>query len=406
MPDYDKYAPYSELIINGSKMDSNFMSLIDEIRFEDESDLSSSLIFKMRYRQIKKDGINDDILSSKIISPGNLVILRGGYGNNIRDIGAGYITDITPDFTDNGEPTIEIVCYDLLQRLSVHKSDKGETFENFRDSQIASIIGERNGFSISLTDAASFAGIRKTKEKLTRTQKRGMSDLDFLKELAKLNSYDLYCKWDGKRKRFGLFFEPPKDRTKEVIRYVYGDGSIPHEVKNLNGELVGTLKSFKPTFSITSQFTKYKVYAWNAQGSRQIAHTIDMSEYIAGQVDLKFAGRNADELLTKNVVTSGAGVRKKAFGEVVEVVSTKIFKTESEAKTYLIMHMKKMVKDLLNGSAAVRGNEILQSRQIHKFDGLGAFFNGKYFISKVTHTFNTNGYDCQLQVRRALKELY
>jgi len=401
----DPYAPYYELIIGGAKMDDNFMKLVSEVSFEDEALMISSLKFKVKYRRNIKGGTSDDILNMKALSPGNLVILRGGYGSDIKDIGAGYIMDLDPDFSDNADPTVSVTCYDQLQKLSLRKSEKGEVFKNFRDSQICSILGERNGFYIRIADASTWFGIRKTTGKKVRTIKRGASDLDMLKELAKLNSFDLYCKWMPEKKRFNLFFEPPKDRTKQVVKYVYGSGDVPVVPQDFNGEVIGKLVSFNPKFSVTTQFTRYKVFSWDKKAARKISYTLSMDEFMAGQEDLKIGGNKSDTLLKKNAATSGAGVRKKAFGEVTEIIGKRLFTSEADAKNYLIMHMKKMAKDFIKGSGKAAGNQYLQSRQVHEFEGLGAMFSGKYFMDKVTHKFSPSGYNCTFNARRVLREL-
>ena len=400
------FAPNYTLIINGKVMGPEFMKMVDSATFEDESELMSSLKFKIRYKANTRSGVSDDIMNTKIIGPGNNVVLRGGYGNDIVDIGAGYITNLEPDFSENSDPTISIVCYDNLYKMSKRKSASGEVFSKYKDSKIAYTLGEKHGFVVEITDSSSSFGIRQTHGVKIRTQKRGSSDLDFLKELAKLNSYDLYCKWDSKKKRYRLFFESPKDQTKEVMTFVYGRGDTPYDVESVNDIPTGKLLSFKPTLTIGNQFTKYEVHSWDKKGGKKITHSITMDEYMNGQEDLKFGGVKADGLLkSKSTTTSGAGVTKKAFGTSTEVVSTRVFGDEEEAQKYLMNHMHNLAKDFITGSCRVSGNQYIRSRQVHKFDGLGAYFNGKYFIKKVSHTFNSSSYSCNLNVRKVLREI-
>lgn len=406
----DPHAPFYELIINGVIMNETFMRTVDNVTFEDESELISSLSFTIRYSRMVKNGVSNDLLNMKLISPGNLVVLKGGYGVDLVEMGAGYVTNLEPDFREGQDPIIKVVCYSQLQKLSKNKSEKGETFgvpgDVLRDSQIASIIGERNGFIIRQSDTSSFRGIRKTpNRRIPRIQKRGSSDLSLLKEMAKHSNYEIFDKWDGKKKRFTMYFEPSRDLTgTEVMTFIYGDGSTPTNAANINGKILQTLKSFKPVFSISSQFTKYKVFSWDKKTAKKISFTLDMDAFMGGQEDLKLGGTKADKLLKKKAATSGAGVQQKSFGNVTEIISTRTFEDEASAKEYLINHMKKIAKDFITGSGTINGNQYLQSRQVHKFDGLGAFFNGNYFFKKVTHTFNSSGYNVGLDVRKVVKE--
>lgn len=400
----DPYAPNWEILINGAKMGDDFLNLIDDVTVEDNAEFISSLSFKVRYQKNVIGGISNDFRDMKFISPGNLVVIKAGYGKDLQDIGAGYIVDLEPDYPENGDPTFSVTCYDQLHKLSNNKSEKGETFKGFRDSQITSIIGERNGFYIRLSDKSTWSGIRKSKFKKTRVQKRGSSDLDFVKELAKLNSFDLYNKWDAKKKRFVLFFEPPKDRTKEMVTYTYGDGDSPVVMAEKDGKLSAKLYSFKPTFSISSQFTEYKVFAHDRKSEKKIEYTLSMDEFMGGQEDLKLGGSRAENLLKKNSATSGAGVRDKAMGKNVEVISKKLFNNEIEAKEYLTAHMKKLAKDFITGNGTMSGNQYLASRQVISIDGVGAFFDGKYFIKKVTHKITKSDYKTSIEVRKTIRE--
>lgn len=400
----DQRAPNSELLINGIKMDSSFMALVPEIVVEDKAKLISTLSFTLNYTRNIKGGISNDLRDMKFISPGNLVVVKAGYGTALEEIGAGYITELEPTYPENKMPSVKVICYDQLHQMSVNKSEKGETFKDFRDSQICSILGERNGFYIRISDKSTWAGIRKSKFKKVRVLKRGTTDLDFLKELAKQNGYDLYCKWDRKKHRFVLFFEPPKDRTKDIMVYTYGEGNTPYNMTEKDGVLVGTLKSFKPTFSIASQFTRYKVVAYDRKAEKKISYTLSMEEFMAGQEELKIGGKRAEKLLKKNSATSGAGVRNKAFGKNIEVISKKNFQNEIEAREYLINHMRELAKNFITGNGKVGGNQYLQSRQVLTLNGLGAFFDGKYFINKVGHKINGNDYSSMIEVRKTIKE--
>ena len=402
----DPYAPYYELIINGATMNADFMKLVKGASAEDEAQFGSAVKFNLRYTQNYIGGVSTDLMSLKVLSPGNLVVLRGGYGSDLKELGAGYITDLKPDYSESAEPSVEVVCYDRLQGMSMNKSAKGEAWSKIRDSQVAVAIAQRNGLYAVEVDSATAWGVRKTPmNKLRGIQKRGISDLDYLKELAKLNSYDLYCRWHDKSKQFVLYFEPPTDRTKEVFEFVYGDGSVPMNLTENNGKAKAALLSFKPEFSLTSQFTKYQVHSWNRDAMRAIDYTLSMDEFLKMKDDIKFSGLKADQRHKKTDDTSGADWRQKAFGETIEIISTKSFPTEREAKEYLIRHMKSTVRDFIKGTGKVTGCQYLQSRQVHRLSNLGAFFDGKYFMNRVTHKFDDSGYVCDLDVRKVMKEL-
>jgi len=404
----DPFAPNCVLLINDIELEERLMNCISDITFEDESDGASSLTFNVSYQMNIIGGISTDILRSKIFSPGNKVVLRGGYGIDVLDIGAGYIAEIEPNFSEDAPPSFRVVCYDKLHTLSLMKSETGRSWiSSWRDSQIATFIGSEAGFVISQTESASLEGIRKTRSRYgeqPRVQKRGESHYSFLRSLADQNGFELACRWDGKASKFRLYFEPAKDQTKPLFIFEYGSNST-YPVSTVDtGELVGSLLSFTPRFSITSQFTKYRAYSVNPQGE-EIAHTMTLDEFVEKR-DAKFGGLFAEELtpFMKGSTGGGADTMTNAFGEVIEVVSTKIFDNRQQANEYLKMHMRKLARDFLSGPASIKGNQYIQSRQVHEFRGLGPLFDGKYYVKTAKHNFTDSGYSTTIDVRKTTPE--
>jgi phage protein D len=400
----DPFAPRFILLINGIEAHPRLLSLVRSVEVEDESEGASSLSFTVSYTQSKTGGVDEELRNSKLMSLGNLITVRGGYGEDLIDLGSGYVTDLEPSYSEDNEPVIKVIAYDRLHLMGMNKSITGQTFTTLKDSEIVTKIAERNRFYIYKSTAAAYPGIRETKKVKPWTQKRGASDLEFLQEIAKFNAFDLYCKWNTVRKQFQLFFEPSNDNTLRMIEFVYGKGGTPFNARIVNGELQARLRSFNPKMSILSQFTGYRVFAWDKKSNKKIAYTMDMSEFLPELSNIKLSGQQFDDPVSSAAVSSGASLRHATFGPMIEVVSTKQFASVAEARDYLSLHMKKLAKDFVTGSAVVNGCQYLQSRQIHNFSGLGTFFDGKYFLKRVVHKFDDNGYNCDLDVRKAIKE--
>lgn len=407
MSSTDPYAPNYELIIGGSTLAPDFYKLIKRVEFDDESNKISSLKFDIEFSKPVKGGVSVDLINMKIISPGNLVVLKGGYGNDLQTIGSAYIVDLEPTFPANSPPRLTVTCYDHLWKASVPKSEKGEIHQGIADHQIVQIYGIKHNMLVSQTSSALAHGIRSTKGRLIRTQKRGTSDLAFLQELAKLNSYELYTKYNTKVKKFELFFEPPNDQSKPLFTFIWGDGSIPYDIPPnmaVSKPLTAVLQNFTPKLSVTTQFTKYVVSAYDKVSNKKIDITLTMDDFMKNQKDIKLGGPNADSLLKKDAAVSGAGVTKKAFGESTEVITKKVFENAEDARKYLVLHMKKIAKDFIRGNGGFKGNNLVKSRQVHNIGGLGAYFNGRYYFEHVKHVFDDRGYNCSFDSRRVLLE--
>lgn len=405
----DPYAPNYVLLINDIPLGEDAMRLIPSIVFEHESNGISSIVFSISYQRNMVGGISNDILYDKLFAPGNKVVLRGGYGNQIIDMGGAYIREIEPSFNENEPPELKIICYDKLHNFTLNKSETGRSWpSSWRDSQIATYIGSEGGFLIDETESASLVGIRKTRNRVgepPRIQKRGESNYDFLKSLADQNGFEMSCSYDNKAKKFRLFFEPHRDQIESFLNFEYGkSGTYEVSIDRKTGLQTGTLVSFKPKFSITTQFTKFRAYSVDENG-QEIAHTMTLGDFIdPSQESVKFGGLFISELLKTKNMKSSANIQQNVSGELIEVVSTKIFSSRKQANEYLKMHMRQLARDYVTGSAEIKGNQYIQARQVHNFSGLGPFFDGKYYIKTAKHEFNADGYRTTMDVSKVTSE--
>ena len=402
----DPFAPNYVLLVNDSPLENSTMKLISGVTWEDESDQASSLSFSVAYQRNVVGGISTNILDGKIFAPGNKVILKGGYGRDLVVLGGGYITELEPNFSEDSPPELKVVCYDKLHNLSLLKSETGRSWPiTWRDSQIVTSVGAEGGFVITKTESASLSGIRKTRSRVgeqPRDQRRGESHFSFLRSVADQNGFELSARYDPKVQKYRLFFEPPKDQTQSMFSFIYGNNATYGIGQSRTGESAGTLLSFQPKFSITSQFTKYKAYSTNANG-QSIAHTMTLGDFIDKE-DIKLGGVFADAFVSSSQTKSAANVRSNAFGEIIEIVSTKIFGSRKEANEYLKIHMKILARDYISGSAKIKGNQYIQSRQVHTLSGLGPFFDGDYYVKKAVHSFSDDGYSTSMEVRKVTPE--
>ena len=403
----DPHAPHCVLYVNDKELPDTTMKLISDITFEDESDMSSSIHFIVTYQRNVVGGVSNVILDNKLFTPGNKVVLKGGYGTDLVVMGAGYIAELEPNFSEDSSPTLKVICYDKLQNMSLLKSETGRSWPaTFRDSQVATYVGSESGFVIQKAESASVAGIRGTRKRLgeePRVQKRGESNYDFLRSLADQNGFELCTKYDPKAKKFRLYFEPHRDQTQPIMSFSYGDDDTSYSVTPRSGTMSGVLRSFNPKFSVTAQFTKYRAYSTNKDG-KQIAHTTTLGEFIEEKGDMKLGGVFADSLINLSQTKSGVSVQNSVAGDVVEVVSTKIFTSRKEANEYLKLHMRRLARDYITGSGAIKGNQYIQSRQVITLTGLGVFFNGDYYVKRATHTFNQDGFETTFDVRKRTSE--
>ncbi len=402
----DPFAPNYDLIIHGGvgakpyAITDEVKAFIDSIKFEDNSDQFDHLTINIVSQSDDLGGGDiNSLLDSKIFSEGHIIEVRMGYGKELMTVGAAIIVKIKPDYPAGEAPTITITGYDLLYKASRNNHRKGVNYKDDRDSQIASIIGARNGFDILASKPNSFANIRETKGKNNRTQKKGVNDYKFLKKIAEINGFDLYSRFDATRGKFILFFEPPPlKNNREVFTFFYGAGDVDYQF---------ILKNFTPTLDAQDQATEFEIFVGvdSKFSSRPIDRLdADAQKRIKALENSRYTGGNADN--SKPANDDGVEVAFKAFGRSFKFPKFKRFKNEEAASRSIEQFIKRQKENFITGDGGFVGNEAIQSRQVHRFEGLSKQYAGKYYLTKVTHTMSKGeGYNTDFSCRKVIKDV-
>lgn len=383
----DYFTPNYEILIRGGHGAQPFTvtdevkRYISEVAYEDNCDQFDRLTIKLE-NQIDGSGERSvlSILDSKLFAEGHILELMMGYGHSLFTVGASIVVKLTPEFPGDGSPTLTVEGYDLLYNTARRRPRGGVSYKGNRDSQIASIIGERNGFVIDAQDPRSYDNIQKTSGIYDRVQAKGMSDYEFLKKVADINGFDLFAKFDNEQKKFILFFRPPALRAqKEVFTFVYNEGEAPY---------VNSLLSFTPTLNAYDQGTDFELfYIKDKQiGGSRIKFSKQLDA--ATQAELKELQEHrfgAKMETPKPAGGDGVQVAFKAFGSSFKFPPHKRFKNEFEVRTAIQEFIKRQKENFVTGRGVVLGNEVLQSRQVHNLEGLGRQFSGKYYFTNVIH---------------------
>lgn len=409
----DPFAPNYELVVYGGPgaqpytISEQVTQFIEEITYEDNADQFDKLTIKMK-SQIDNSGggqINS-IIDSRLFAEGHTIEIKLGYGNSLFTVGAADIVKVTPDFPADSPPTLEIIGYDLLHRASRRRPQGGVSYKGYRDSQIASIIGSRNGFDIQTTDPASFDGIKKTPGVFDRgVQNKGVSDYTYLKKIAEINGFDLFSKFNPERRKFSLFFQPPKTANqKEVYTFVYNQGEIPYH---------NTLLSFKPTLDAYDQSSDFEVFVLQNKETQRTKYnfidrfTNEEQQKTIGELERRFTGGNVNSNGGKKVANSdGIQVAFKAFGRSFRFPPHKRFKNELQARKAIEEFIKRQKENFITGEGQLIGVETLQSRQIHNLEGISEQFSGKYYLTVVKHIMSRgDGYRVEFSGRKVIEDI-
>lgn len=406
----DPFAPNYEIIVRGGigaqpiGLDESVTQYIDGIIFEDNADQFDLLTITFNNQMDGQGG--GDILSlidSKLFAEGTILEIRMGWGKSLRTIGAAQIVKKIPNYAEDGVNFV-LEGYDLLHNAAKRRPKGGVSYASFRDSQIASIIGERNGFDIAIKDPKSFSGIRRTKGVFDRIQKKGVSDYEFLKKVAEINAFDVFSRFDTDRKKFALFFQPAAvTKQKEVHTFIYNEGEASY---------VDSLLSFQPTLDAFGQSTDFEIFVIK---NKQTGGTrVDFIKKLNTEENSKFKAENQRRFTGGNFGPEGGKqspsddgiqVAFKAFGRSFRFPRHKRFKDEAAAKAEIERFIKRQKENFITGSGTILGKETVQSRQSHNLTGLGDQFSGKYYFTKVVHRMvRGEGYMLDFTCRKTIDD--
>ena len=411
-PQRDPFAPTYELLIRGGRgaspvlLNDNLKQFIDSIEYEDNAEQFDKMTITFTSQMDANGGGSiNSLIDSKLFTEGTNIELRLGYGNSLITVGAAEIVSVEPDFPESGPPTLQIICYDIMNRMAKSRPKNGVSYKGFRDSQIASIIGSRNGFIISKNDPRSFANIQKTKGVFDRVQKKGLSDYEFLKKVADINGFDLFAKFDPKLGKYILFFRPSGfEKQKEVFLFAYNEGDLAYQ---------NTLLSFSPKQNVFDQGTDFEIFVLkNKEVGGSKLQFIDKfrnkeQKRLIEQNETRFTGGNIGANGgKKSPNTNGIEVAFKAQGQSFRFPKHKRFQNESEARKSIEEFIKRQKENFVMAEGTLIGVEALQSRQIHKFEGVSEQFSGKYFLTKVIHIISKDeGYKTNFSARKMITDI-
>ena len=379
----DIFAPTYRLTVGGGDIvPREVTSLIERVTYEDEGDLTDKLTILLTTQAVSKTkGIDKELAESKIFAEGNEILLEGGYGKELEPIGKVEIIKRTPIFPRGAYPKVLIVGYDPFHRMAMRQPEKGVSFKEFRDSQIATTIASKHKIDFSKVKFAS--------GKFNRIQKKGVSDLAFLREIADERGFDLFLRYNKDINKHQLFFEKPTDRQKEVFTFNY---AINDGAENT------TLLDFRPTINTFDQPSQVQIIHFDREtGTKKTA--IITQDDVASQGSNKFGGTK--KFGKSSSLGSGGAVRAKVFGESIEIIANKPFKNEKDARNFAIQWLRKRGEEFITGSGHTIGLEVLQSRQTHNLEGIDPI-SGKYYFTRVTHDFANDSYECGFDARKII----
>lgn len=368
------YAPEFLIEVEGQTLDPSSKGDVLELSVEmSTKDLSSA--------QVRFNNYDDTLFDLKwsegdVFNLGNVLHVQMGYAERLVSMLRGPITTLAPEFLSDGPPTLLVTAMDPLVRLKGAKPPEDAViYREKADWQIAEQIAQRHHLR--------FESTREGPEHELVVQGND-DDIVFLKKRAAHIDFDVFMRTEPESGDDILYFVRPTDgRAADALRtYVLAWGTLR------NNDSPPSLIEFKPTISAGDQVESVTVRGWDFTTKQAIVYTAtpENTEGVSG------SGDTTGPAAATALASSGVGK-----GDVV--IDAPVF-TEEEAKSLAEAKLADRAYEFVNGTGKAIGLPDLRPGDNVEIQGVGNRFSGRYFVTRVKHTIDSNGFVTEFDGRK------
>ena len=298
------------------------------------------------------DGEGLLLFDKQIIDFGKAFAVEFGPPDNVNAVFAGRITGVEAHYPADRPPELTVLAEDRLQDLRMVRRTR--SFENVTDADVFRKIAGDN----SLTPQLDLDG--PTYKVLAQVNQ---SDLAFLRERAAAMDAELWV--DDKT----LYAQQRTRRNTNSVTFQYGQN----------------LLEFSVLADLADQRTTVEVCGWDVSAKASIDEKADEAA-ISGEIN---GGR------------SGSSLLGRAIAERHERIVSATPLSKDEAKRMAESRFRERARRFVRGTGVVDGNVKIRVGTSVELKGLGAVFDGKYYVSLARHTFDLHhGFRTTFEVER------
>ena len=280
------------------------------------------------------DAENFTVSASSTFVPGAEIAISLGYDNENKSVFTGIVTRQSVQVEGGIGPILSIECCDKAVKMSVGR--RSTVYQNKTDSDVISALIGQAGLSSDVTS---------TSLSLAELVQYYCSDWDFMLSRADMNGL-VVSTLNGKVKVFS-----PTQNTTPVLTVTYGDN----------------LYQFSADMNAVTQLGQVKASAWDYATQQCISATA--SNTLSGPGNLSSKKLSAVVGLPTFTLQSTATLNN---GSLTEWSKAQMQKSELAKIT---------------GEVRVAGNAAVVPGAYLTLAGVGARFDGDYFVSGVEHEF-------------------
>lgn len=380
------YVPRFEVKIQGANLPRDVVFDITSLTYEDNVESIDS--FRMTVNNWDDDKREYKYIGSETaaeLQPGNPayatrtlfepcnkdVLVTMGYGDKLVTMLKGNFTTMAPDFAD-GAATLAVTGLNVLHKL--RRKQYTTTWTNKRDSEIAQDIAQRSDsgkprFPLPIV-----------------IDKNALAQEKPIPLVTQQNTYDIDFLFQRARKRGYTIFIQEADPTTGRPEQLYFGPSQPGMIPGLRDvvfqlEWKKSIIDIKPKLTTANQIKSVTVRGWHRTRKTIITRTVSLDDQRI----------NVNKDLQR--ILNACDAREEL------VVDEPVF-TNCEARERAIAILLDQTKEMVTATVRVVGLPDLRAGQIVVLGNLGARLNGRYFVTKSTHTIDDNGYITTFDCRR------
>ncbi|GJL61827.1 MAG: hypothetical protein NPIRA04_04810 [Nitrospirales bacterium] len=360
--DVQYYAPRFQIKINGSEHQADIAQAVLTVTVEQEINKTNGFRFDVQDDFIRseqgnsKNGERFQWLGHDLFKYGNEVSIAMGYLDDVKTIVEGKIQKISARFNSGSSPSFTVEGSDSACEFLTLPSETKVFNEKKHSEMVEQIASEAKPSLRALVDDTEEIIPRKVK-------KGGESYIKFLLELAEAND-------DFEFKLFGndLYFKKSSKKKQADFILTWGKNLI----------------NFEPTLDIAKATTEVVVKSWDPKGKKCI-------------IGRAKAGEEEDQEDGKQLASQ---IAQEIYGDVVTVITDQQVRSTRQAKKIAKAYLEKAGDSLITARGETIGLPGLLPGICVELEGLGHWFSGKYYVEKVTHSFDQNGYHSTFEAKR------
>lgn len=357
-------------------------ALVNGITFTDSVEKMPKLIYTLEDKIIHiGSGARGRLIDTNAFSQGTDTDLWLGYGKDLPYIGHFKITQLAPQFTQNGVK-YNVTAHGLEWLLNRSESESWIQFGIQNENKTTTDAIIREVLSKYYPDYAwDFSGLKRPIKKVEAVKEANITDLEFFYRMAKRDGY-----------RFWIENKAENVNGKFKIKHIVNWQPIAYDRTSVatlryNSGQKSNLVSFNPKINMKQKGSKLQVVAWDSKENKIII----AKQEIVLKGDEQNMKRYPDNVFIKELktqITAWDLVPQAATLQYGGYVITQINDgslSEDEVKKYAERIFAKMKSEWIIADGLAFGNPYIRAGKIIEIENVGKLYSGPYFIFKSQH---------------------